>query len=63
MADAAGVNVSSIPVRERSLLPGTPDVCDYCGSQDLEWVKCKLICRNCRQIVLSCADLREPPQG
>jgi hypothetical protein len=31
--------------------------CDYCGSTALEWVKCKLICRNCRQINKSCADL------
>jgi len=34
-----------------------PQECDYCGSRDLEWVKCKLMCRNCRQMVLSCADL------
>ena len=31
--------------------------CDHCGSDDVTWVKCKLICRNCRQIVKSCADL------
>ena len=34
-----------------------PKGCDYCGSTDLEWIKCKLMCRNCRQIVMSCADL------
>jgi hypothetical protein len=33
--------------------------CDHCGSPAtaLKWVKCKLICQNCRQIVKSCADL------
>ncbi|HEY4306157.1 MAG TPA: hypothetical protein VGM82_16920 [Gemmatimonadaceae bacterium] len=31
--------------------------CDYCGSNTLEWRKCKLICTNCRQINKSCADL------
>lgn len=37
----------------------TPPVetCDYCGSTELHWVKCKLICLNCRQINKSCADL------
>jgi len=34
-----------------------PETCDYCGSTDLHWVKCKLICRNCRQINKSCSDL------
>jgi hypothetical protein len=38
--------------------PVATDYCDYCGSADVAWVKCKLICRNCRQIVKSCADLR-----
>ena len=31
--------------------------CDYCGSEKLEWRKCKLVCRECRQINKSCADL------
>jgi hypothetical protein len=31
--------------------------CDYCGSEQLEWRKCKLICAACRQINKSCADL------
>jgi hypothetical protein len=31
--------------------------CDYCGSAQLEWRKCKLICADCRQINKSCADL------
>jgi hypothetical protein len=34
-----------------------PRSCDHCGSALLQWVKCKLMCRNCRQIVMSCADL------
>lgn len=34
-----------------------PQECDRCGANDLEWIKCKLICRNCRQIVMTCADL------
>ena len=33
------------------------ECCDYCGSQSLEWRKCKLICADCRQINKSCADL------
>ena len=33
------------------------DACDYCGSAQLEWRKCKLICADCRQINKSCADL------
>lgn len=36
---------------------GKVDVCDFCASPELEWVKCKLICRNCRQINKTCADL------
>ena len=31
--------------------------CDLCGSPDLWWRNCKLVCRNCRSIVKSCADL------
>lgn len=34
-----------------------PKTCDYCGSERLEWVKCKLMCRDCRQLVMSCGDL------
>lgn len=45
--------------------PGTPsaaggadtETCDICGSADVRWVKCKLVCGNCRAIVKSCADL------
>ncbi len=31
--------------------------CDYCGSTNLAWRKCKLICGDCQQINKSCADL------
>ena len=24
-----------------------PKTCDYCGSERMDWVKCKLICRDC----------------
>jgi hypothetical protein len=34
-----------------------PETCDHCGGTALEWVRCKLICRTCRQINKSCADL------
>lgn len=37
--------------------PVTRETCDYCGSEQLEWRKCKLICGHCRQINKSCADL------
>lgn len=33
------------------------DVCDYCGSDQLVWRKCKLVCLNCGQINKSCSDL------
>jgi hypothetical protein len=33
------------------------EVCDHCGSPQLQWRKCKLICTNCHQINKSCADL------
>jgi hypothetical protein len=33
------------------------ECCDYCGSGNLEWRKCKLVCTDCRQINKSCADL------
>jgi hypothetical protein len=37
----------------------SPDVesCDWCGSTDLWWRNCKLLCRSCSAIVKSCADL------
>jgi hypothetical protein len=35
----------------------TQESCDYCGSAQIEWRKCKLICAHCHQINKSCADL------
>jgi hypothetical protein len=34
-----------------------PESCDWCGSTDLWWRNCKLLCRNCSAIVKSCNDL------
>ena len=37
---------------------GVPlEQCDWCGSTDLWWRNCKLLCRGCNAIVKSCADL------
>lgn len=33
------------------------EVCPVCGSPDLFDNRCKTICRNCRTILQSCADL------
>jgi hypothetical protein len=33
------------------------ETCDWCGSTDLWWRNCKLLCRSCTAIVKSCADL------
>ena len=45
--------------RETTPPPAThvTETCDYCGSEKLEWRKCKLVCSNCQQINKSCADL------
>ncbi|HEY9226463.1 MAG TPA: hypothetical protein VIP11_07455 [Gemmatimonadaceae bacterium] len=45
------------PNEEPSAHVAPAECCDYCGSQQLEWRKCKLICAECRQINKSCADL------
>jgi hypothetical protein len=34
-----------------------PTLCDICGSSDLAEIRCKVICRNCKTILQSCADL------
>lgn len=45
----------SVPVAD---VPGIPrDACEVCGSTELQPLKCKVICRNCRTILRSCADL------
>ena len=43
--------------REETAPATTAETCDYCGSTELAWRKCKLICQSCRQINKSCADL------
>jgi hypothetical protein len=42
-----------------NVLPDTDgeDVCDICGSANVVWRKCKLICLTCGTILKSCADL------
>jgi len=48
------------PEEENEAAPAVPEVlgeCDWCGSTDLWWRNCKLLCRNCSAIVKSCADL------
>jgi len=31
--------------------------CDVCGSADLTWLRCKLICSHCHAILMTCGDL------
>ena len=45
------------PNEEPAAASAPLESCDYCGSTQLAWRKCKLICNNCRQINKSCADL------
>ncbi|MFN8669828.1 MAG: hypothetical protein U0164_21785 [Gemmatimonadaceae bacterium] len=33
------------------------DACPLCGSRQLQALRCKTICGNCRTILQSCADL------
>ena len=51
---AQGAALAQVP-RERSV-PLLAE-CDVCGSADLAELRCKVICRNCRTILQSCADL------
>ena len=51
-ASASGFTYSD-PLNPNRLLTG----CDVCGSPDLAEIKCKVICRNCRTILQSCANL------
>ena len=34
-----------------------PEVCVVCGSTDLEEIRCKVVCKNCGTILMSCEDL------
>ena len=52
-----GEVIAPTPRDERTGEDSVAECCDYCGSQRLEWRKCKLICAACRQINKSCADL------
>jgi hypothetical protein len=56
---AASVGTPSVaaPSDDGTHQAAAQDTCDYCGSAELEWRKCKLICVNCAQINKSCADL------
>jgi hypothetical protein len=53
VADRAGSSSVVLPIQPAPLLKE----CDVCGSADLAEIKCKVICRNCRTILQSCADL------
>ena len=37
--------------------PVDVEACDWCGSTDLWWRNCKLLCRSCSAIVKSCSDM------
>lgn len=47
--------------KERPVFKKRPTIdtlpCEFCGKGPLTWIKCKLICKNCQQIILSCADM------
>ncbi len=34
-----------------------PQSCDICGSTELVWLRCKLICNQCHTILMTCGDL------
>ena len=38
-------------------VPNPPQICDICGSDKVQEIKCKVICKNCGTILKSCADL------
>jgi len=47
--------------QEAAPRPAPPDPelpsCDLCGSTDLAWLRCKLICSQCHAILMTCGDL------
>jgi hypothetical protein len=45
------------PPRNDAPHDAADESCDVCGSTDLWWRNCKLLCRNCQAIVKSCSDL------
>jgi len=59
-----GVHADRPPVDQEKLArskvsPPQPavELCDVCGSDQVVWRSCKLICSTCRTILKSCADL------
>lgn len=52
-----GVTIESDGPESHPARTVAAETCDYCGSERLEWRKCKLVCANCSQINKSCADL------
>jgi hypothetical protein len=49
--------VSDVPASGTPSADPDAETCDWCGSTDLWWRNCKLLCRSCSAIVKSCADL------
>jgi hypothetical protein len=45
------------PAPDPSPAPAPRETCDVCGCDELYELRCKVVCRNCRSIVRSCADL------
>jgi len=52
-----GIAITIVPAQHTDADHAPAECCDYCGSERLEWRKCKLVCNDCRQINKSCADL------
>lgn len=51
------VGEASLALQARERAAPLLTECDVCGSVDLAEIRCKVICRNCRTILQSCADL------
>ena len=52
----ADIDYPSVP-RLPSVTREPAFTCDLCGSTDTAWMKCKLVCRGCRAILMTCGDL------
>lgn len=57
MARTDGVTPTSGDARPAQEVSPDTDACPVCGSVALLPLRCKVICRGCRTIVQSCADL------
>ena len=55
--DSASLEASGEPPSAAPQPAPEAETCDWCGSTDLWWRNCKLLCRSCHAIVKSCADL------